>query len=76
MGVGWWWYWHRTPGEVEAVSSTASVARRDFSSSVLATGAVQAQVGAEVEVGARISGKVERLHANIGDQVAKGRVVA
>jgi multidrug resistance efflux pump len=43
---------------------------------VLATGAVQAQVGAEVRVGARISGKVERLHANIGDRVTKGQVVA
>jgi multidrug efflux pump subunit AcrA (membrane-fusion protein) len=74
--VGWWWYWHRTFGEVKSVSSTACVARRGFSSSVLATGAVQPQVGAEVEVGARISGKVERLHANIGDHVAKGRVVA
>ena len=33
------------------------------------------QVGAEVRVGARISGKVERLHANIGDFVEKGQVV-
>jgi RND family efflux transporter MFP subunit len=52
------------------------VTRRDFSSSVLATGAVRAQVGAEVRVGARISGKVERLLANIGDDVTKGQVVA
>ena len=75
VAVGWW-YWYRVPLEVESTTSTATVARRDFSSSVLATGAVQAQVGAEVRVGARISGKVERLHANIGDQVAKGQVVA
>jgi len=54
----------------------AMVVRRDFSSSVLATGAVRPQVGAEVRVGARISGKVERLYANIGDHVKKGQVVA
>jgi multidrug efflux pump subunit AcrA (membrane-fusion protein) len=42
----------------------------------LATGAVQPQVGAEVRVGARLSGKVERLHANIGDKVTKGQTVA
>jgi macrolide-specific efflux system membrane fusion protein len=50
--------------------------RRDFATSVLATGAVKPQVGAEVRVGARISGKVERLHANIGDPVKKGQVIA
>lgn len=43
---------------------------------VLATGAVQPQVGAEVRVGARISGKVQRLRANIGDAVTKGQVIA
>jgi multidrug efflux pump subunit AcrA (membrane-fusion protein) len=74
--VAWWWYAHRLPRAAESAGSTATVARRDFSSSVLATGAVQAQVGAEVRVGARISGKVERLHANIGDRVVKKQVVA
>lgn len=73
---GWSWYANREPDEVESGTSTATVSRRDFSSSVLATGAVQAQVGAEVRVGARISGKVERLHANIGDNVTKGQIVA
>jgi len=76
VAVGWWWYTHRAPSELDSATSTATVARRDFSSSVLATGAVQAQVGAEVRVGARISGKVERLLANIGDDVTKGQVVA
>jgi multidrug efflux pump subunit AcrA (membrane-fusion protein) len=52
------------------------VVRRDFSSSVLATGAVKPQVGAEVRVGARISGKVEKLRANIGDSVSAGQTIA
>jgi len=75
VGIGWW-YTHRSPSDQESADSTAIVARRDFSSSVLATGAVRAQVGAEVRVGARISGKVERLLANIGDDVTQGQVVA
>jgi multidrug efflux pump subunit AcrA (membrane-fusion protein) len=74
--VGWWWYAHRLPSDVQSATSAATVARRGFSSSVLATGAIQTQVGAEVRVGARISGKVERLYANIGDHVTKGQVVA
>lgn len=54
----------------------ARVVRRDFASTVLATGAVKPQVGAEVRVGARISGKVERLHTNVGDVVKKDAVIA
>jgi len=73
--AGWWAASHRNPvGPTEPV--TAKVMRRDFSSAVLATGAVKPQVGAEVKVGARISGKVMRLHANIGDPVDKGQVIA
>ena len=58
------------------VLAKAQVARRDFSSSVLATGAVKPEIGAEVRVGARISGKVEKLRANIGDSVQVGQIIA
>ncbi len=52
------------------------VVRRDFTSRVLATGMVTPQVGAEVRVGARVSGKVERLFANIGYPVSRGDIIA
>jgi multidrug efflux pump subunit AcrA (membrane-fusion protein) len=71
------WQWAKpNPETADPSATTMQVVRRDFSSSVLATGAVKPQVGAEVRVGARISGKVERLRANIGDPVAKGQVIA
>jgi multidrug efflux pump subunit AcrA (membrane-fusion protein) len=70
------WYAAHTSATTEAVVETATVERRDFSSSVLATGAVQPQVGAEVRVGARISGRVASLKANIGDRVTRGQVIA
>ena len=54
----------------------ARVIRRDFAATVLATGAVRPEVGAEVKVGARIPGKVVRLHANVGDRVVRGQVIA
>lgn len=75
-GVGWW---KLTSGAKEAIPAgptTAKIIRRDFSSSVLATGAVKPQVGSEVKVGTRISGKVVHLFANIGDFVKKGQVIA
>jgi len=74
--IGWWWIAYGRGGTTEPAAQTATVERRDFSASVLATGAVKPQVGAEVRVGARISGKVARLRANIGDQVTRGQVIA
>ena len=55
---------------------TAKVQRRDFVSTVLSTGTVKPEVGAQVNVGARISGKVEELTARIGDPVKKSQVLA
>ena len=71
-----WWAWRDSGAGRPDGPAVATVVRRDFATSVLATGAVKPQVGAEVRVGARISGKVERLHANIGDPVKKGQVIA
>ena len=55
---------------------TAEVIRRDIGSTVLATGIIKPQVGAEVKVGSRISGVVKKLRANIGDFVKAGQVIA
>ncbi len=55
---------------------TAVVARREISSSVLATGIVKPMVGAEVRVGSRVSGLVKNLYANVGDHVEKGQLIA
>ena len=74
-GAGAWWNWPRGKAGNNG-PATAKVVRRDLTSMVLATGSVKPQVGAEVRVGARISGKVERLFANIGDVVKKGQVIA
>jgi HlyD family secretion protein len=75
-GLGFWWQHGPNARGADPAPSTVRVGRRTLSSTVLATGAVKPQVGAEVRVGARISGKVERLYANIGDVVKKGQVVA
>lgn len=72
----WWAIRNNDNAGQRALPETARVIYHDFSSNVLATGAVKPQVGAEVRVGARISGKVERLYANIGDHVKKGQVIA
>jgi macrolide-specific efflux system membrane fusion protein len=59
----------------QAAFTTATVEKRDIGSLVQATGIIKPKVGAEVKVGARITGKVEELYANIGDKVKKGQVL-
>jgi RND family efflux transporter MFP subunit len=50
--------------------------RRDLDSVVKATGVVRPVVGAEVKVGSRASGVVERLHVQVGDRVERGQLLA
>lgn len=58
IGASVWWYASNSKDNGPAAPATAKVVRKDFSSTVLATGAVNPQVGSEVKVGARVSGKV------------------
>lgn len=66
----------RSGGGGAAASETVLAERRVFASSVVAVGAVKPRIGAEVRVGSRIPGRVERLEANIGDRVERGQVIA
>jgi multidrug efflux pump subunit AcrA (membrane-fusion protein) len=54
---------------------TIRATKQTLSLAVTALGTVKPQVGAEVRLGARIPGKVEHLHANVGDFVEKGQVI-
>lgn len=53
-----------------------AVARGDVHQKVLATGTVSLKTGAEVKIGARISGRLESLKVRIGDFVRAGDVIA
>jgi multidrug efflux pump subunit AcrA (membrane-fusion protein) len=66
----------RSGAATPARAETVLAARRTLRSQVQATGVVRARTGAEVKVGARTSGRVERLFANVGDRVRKGDPIA
>jgi len=55
---------------------TAVVERMHIGSTVLATGMIRPQVGAEVAVGSRLSGVLQRLRVTVGDRVEEGRLLA
>lgn len=54
----------------------ARVVRGDVGSIVKATGVIRPAVGAEVRVGAQVSGVLKRLNVQIGDSVKKGQLLA
>jgi macrolide-specific efflux system membrane fusion protein len=65
---------HRS--DAQAAGERVTVIRTSLSSTVTASGTVKPQVGAEVKVGPRVSGLLERLYVKVGDSVTKGQVLA
>jgi len=60
----------------QASAGTVPVVTRDVPVVVVATGTVGPQVGAEVKVGPRISGVLQRLYVRVGEEVKAGQVLA
>lgn len=69
---GGWYIWGR-PAPAAAPTTTA-VVRGNVEETVLATGVLEASQ--LVSVGARTSGRIEKLHVTLGDDVAVGDLIA
>lgn len=63
-------------GDSTAEARTEAATRRDLRATVLATGVVRPMVGAEVRVGSRVSGVLERLYVTVGERVKPGQLLA
>lgn len=85
----WWWAaalalaavagvasWQRETARADVTFETARVARGSFDRTVVATGVIRPVVGAEVDVGSRISGRVVDLRVKVGDAVDAGDLLA
>jgi len=64
----------RTPAEETPAAKAPEMRKAD--PAVKATGVIKPMTGAEVRVGSRVSGVVQRLYVRIGDRVAKGQLLA
>ena len=69
--AGWYYYFQPKP---PPVPTTVAVTRGDIEIDVLATGTLNAST--VVSVGAEVSGKIEALHVELGQEVRKGDLIA
>ncbi|STO54023.1 macrolide transporter subunit, membrane fusion protein (MFP) component [Canicola haemoglobinophilus] len=53
---------------------TETVKRQDLQRSVIATGTIRAYN--RVEVGAQVSGKIEKMHVTLGQEIQRGDLIA
>ncbi|WP_375599845.1 efflux RND transporter periplasmic adaptor subunit [Devosia sp. Naph2] len=71
-GAGWWYFW--APTQASTTPDTVTVGRGDIETTVLASGVLEAS--ALVSVGAEVSGSIKAVHVRLGDDVAKGDLIA
>lgn len=74
--AAWGWTSVRQPASELPARETVKAASRDIASVVKATGVIKPMIGAEVRVGSRVSGVVNRLYVRVGDSVTKGQLLA
>jgi macrolide-specific efflux system membrane fusion protein len=68
------YYWYRTVFNVEAERPfVATVTRADIETAVASAGTLQPSN--TVPVGAQVSGQLQKLHVNVGDQVEAGQLL-
>ena len=72
LGGGAFYFWHSPEPALDYV--TEEVRKGDIENTVLANGMLQASK--LVSVGAQVSGQIERLSVELGDEVKKGDLIA
>lgn len=75
-GGAFWWHHQRGRQAVIHIEETAAVDRGPVRRVLQQTGIVKAQVGAQVKIGARATGTIERMLVKVGDRVRKAQLVA
>ena len=76
-GAGYWGWGLLTADNAEEFEiSFVMPEHRTIASTVLASGIIRLRVGAEVRVGAQMSGIVEELNVTVGSKIERGDVIA
>ncbi|MCI4625226.1 MAG: efflux RND transporter periplasmic adaptor subunit [Candidatus Magnetoovum sp. WYHC-5] len=73
---GYFTYKHVTKKPTIEVLDTASVKRADLNDVIVVTGIVKPRVGAQVKIGTRATGVIDKMYVQVGDNVKKGQLIA
>ena len=71
----WFWGFRDKGGEIR-ILATAKVERGEVRKVLEATGIVKPQVGAQIQIGSRVTGILAKVPVRVGDVVKKGDLVA
>lgn len=74
--VGGYFWLRDSSASTESTIETARVRRKTLEREVAATGVIRPEVGAEIQVGSRVSGIVRRIEVAVGDLVERGDLLA
>lgn len=74
IGIGSYFYYHQQNNEQQVHYITEAVSRAEINKNVLATGSVRASK--RTEVGAQVSGKIQKLYVELGQTVKQGDPIA
>lgn len=75
-GYAYWYYPEKNQQAEQPNRLTARIGLGSMTKTVIATGVIRPMVGAEVNVGSRISGTVISLLVEVGDEVETGQLLA
>ncbi len=74
-----YYYWQRANRPAESLAAKVRMVRpqiKELNATVVATGTIRLRSGAEVRVGAEISGIVTKLNVTVGSHIERGEVIA
>ena len=74
-GGVWFWTSRGKDGGIR-ILKTAKVERGEVRKVLEATGIVKPQVGAQIQIGSRVTGILAKVPVRVGDEVRKGDLVA
>jgi HlyD family secretion protein len=75
-GVGYWIWSAKQAGNNQSPILTTKVTTGNLTETISATGSVTAQTGAEVAIGAQVTGVVEHLYADVGTELKANQLIA
>ncbi len=75
-GIGWYTWRKLHPPDNVGPLILGSATQGDLIETVTANGSVEAQTGAQINIGSQVTGRIKHLYADVGQKVKAGETIA